>query len=46
MQEFKNYVHKNTNLDLFNYSTFSFNDSKSDILLQLADLVAGTIVQG
>ncbi|MBM7692477.1 hypothetical protein JOC77_001907 [Peribacillus deserti] len=46
MQEFKTYVKRKSIPDLFNFSTFGFNDSKSDILLQLADLLAGTIAKG
>lgn len=45
-QEFKNYVKKTSIPDLFNYSTFGFNHSQSTMLLQLADLIAGSIAQG
>ncbi|WP_251552643.1 DUF3800 domain-containing protein [Neobacillus muris] len=46
MQEFKNYIESRNIPDLFNYSIFGFNDTKSDILLQLAGFVAGTIAKG
>jgi hypothetical protein len=46
MNEFKNYINEKSVPDLFNYSTFGFNHSKSEILLQLADLIAGTISKG
>lgn len=46
MNEFKNYIKEKSVPDLFNYSTFGFNHSKSEILLQLADLIAGTIAKG
>jgi hypothetical protein len=46
MNEFKNYINERSVPDLFNYSTFGFNHSKSEILLQLADLIAGTISKG
>jgi Protein of unknown function (DUF3800) len=46
MNEFKNYINEKSIPDLFNYSTFGFNHSKSEILLQLAGLIAGTIATG
>lgn len=46
VQEFKSYVERMGIPDLFNYSTFGFNDGKSDILLQLATLIAETIAKG
>jgi hypothetical protein len=46
MNEFKNYINERSVPDLFNYSTFGFNHSNSEILLQLADLIAGTIAKG
>jgi hypothetical protein len=46
MNEFKNYINEKSVPDLFNYSTFGFNHSKSEILLQLAGLIAGTIALG
>jgi Protein of unknown function (DUF3800) len=46
MTEFKNYITEKSVPDLFNYSTFGFNHSKSEILLQLANLIAGTIAKG
>lgn len=46
MNDFKNYINEKSVPDLFNYSTFGFNHSKSEILLQLAGLIAGTIAKG
>ncbi|MEH7502172.1 DUF3800 domain-containing protein [Neobacillus drentensis] len=46
MTEFKTYIKEKSIPDLFNYSTFGFNQSKSEILLQLANLIAGTIAKG
>jgi hypothetical protein len=46
LQEFKNYIRTKSIPDLFNHSTFGFNNSKSDILLQLADIIAGTLAKG
>jgi hypothetical protein len=46
MQEFTRYVKRECIPDLFNYRSFGFNHSQSDILLQLADLIAGTIAKG
>ncbi|WP_419887121.1 hypothetical protein ACN6MT_16580 [Neobacillus niacini] len=45
-QEFIGYVKKNCIPDLFNYSTFGFNSSESDILLELAEFIAETIAKG
>jgi hypothetical protein len=46
LQEFKNYIRTKSIPDLFNHSTFGFNNSKSDILLQLADIIAETLAKG
>jgi Protein of unknown function (DUF3800) len=46
MQEFTRYVKRECIPDLFNYRSFGFNHSQSNILLQLADLIAGTIAKG
>ncbi|WP_026568640.1 DUF3800 domain-containing protein [Bacillus sp. UNC41MFS5] len=46
MTEFKNYITEKSIPDLFNYSTFGFNNSSSEILLQLANIIAGTIAKG
>ncbi|MEH6904788.1 DUF3800 domain-containing protein [Neobacillus drentensis] len=46
MTEFKTYISERSVPDLFNYSTFGFNQSKSEILLQLANFIAGTIANG
>ncbi|SMQ81723.1 Protein of unknown function [Bacillus sp. OV166] len=46
MTEFKTYIAEKSVPDLFNYSTFGFNHSKSEIILQLANLIAGTITKG
>jgi hypothetical protein len=46
MAEFKDYIKRTSIPDLFSYSTFGFNNTKSDILLQLADFIAGTIAKG
>lgn len=46
MEEFKVYVKRKSIPDLFNFSSFGFNNSKSNILIQLADLLAGTIAKG
>ncbi|MCM3768157.1 DUF3800 domain-containing protein [Neobacillus niacini] len=46
MKEFKGYVIRKSIPDLFNFSSFGFNNSKSNILIQLADLLAGTIAKG
>ncbi|WP_045519602.1 DUF3800 domain-containing protein [Neobacillus niacini] len=46
MQEFIAYVKRKCIPDLFNYSTFGFNDNESEILLELAELIAETIAKG
>lgn len=40
---FKNYVLQNHRVDLFHQNRFDFKNGKTTILLQLADLVGGTI---
>ncbi|MFJ5760669.1 hypothetical protein ACIQAA_16390 [Neobacillus sp. NPDC093182] len=45
-QEFIAYVKQKCIPDLFNYSTFGFNSSESDILLELAEFIAETIAKG
>jgi hypothetical protein len=46
MQEFVAYVKHKCIPDLFNYSTFGFNNSQSPLLLELAEFMAGTIAKG
>ena len=46
MTELKTYITEKSIPDLFNYTTFGFNNSTSEILLQLANLIAGTIAKG
>ncbi|PFP22916.1 hypothetical protein COJ96_24755 [Bacillus sp. AFS073361] len=46
MNEFKTYITEKSIPDLFNYSTFGFNNNSSEILLQLANIIAGTIAKG
>ncbi|MEH6993177.1 hypothetical protein V7075_10715, partial [Neobacillus drentensis] len=46
MQEFIAYVKQRCIPDLFNYSTFGFNNSHSEILLELTEFIAGTIAKG
>jgi hypothetical protein len=46
MQEFRTYVKRKCIPDLFNYSTFGFNNSHSQILLELAEFIAETIAKG
>jgi len=43
MQGFKNYVLKNHTVDLFHQDTFEFKNGKTTTLLQLADLIGGTV---
>lgn len=40
---FKNYVLQNHTVDLFNQNRFDFKNAETSVLLQLADLVGGTI---
>lgn len=40
---FKKYINKNHIPDLFNEANFSFNDSKDKLLIQVADVIAGSI---
>jgi hypothetical protein len=46
MQEFSAYVKRKCIPDLFNYSTFGFNNSHSQILLEMAVFIAETIAKG
>ncbi|MDN3016439.1 hypothetical protein PH210_09515 [Paenibacillus sp. BSR1-1] len=46
LNEFKNYIGTKTIPDLFNYSTFGFNNNQSVSILLLADLIAATIAKG
>ncbi|MDM5326095.1 hypothetical protein [Neobacillus sp. CF12] len=46
MQEFITYVKRKCIPDLFNFSTFGFNNNQSKILLELAEFIAGTIAKG
>ncbi|MGG3466833.1 hypothetical protein ABES02_04745 [Neobacillus pocheonensis] len=46
LREFKNYIRSNSIPDLFNYSTFGFNNSQSDIILQLANQIASALSKG
>jgi hypothetical protein len=46
MQEFSAYVRRKCIPDLFNYSTFGFNNSQSQILLDMAKFIAHTIAKG
>lgn len=46
MQEFITYVKQMCIPDLFNFSTFGFNNSQSEILLEMAEFIAETIAKG
>ncbi|MBV7508455.1 DUF3800 domain-containing protein [Bacillus sp. sid0103] len=46
MTEFKTYITEKSIPDLFNYSSFGFNNRTSENLLQLANIIAGTIAIG
>jgi hypothetical protein len=46
MQEFIAYVKQRCIPDLFNFSTFGYNNSQSEILLELSEFIAGTIAKG
>ncbi|MDR7000128.1 DUF3800 domain-containing protein [Neobacillus niacini] len=46
MKAFINYVKQECIPDLFNYSSFGFNNTKSDILVQLAQWIAATLAIG
>lgn len=43
MQGFINYVNENYKVDLFHQEKFNFSESHNTLLLQLSDLLAGTI---
>ena len=45
-RNFKSYVGSRSMPDLFNYVSFGFNNSQSDLLLQLANVIAGTLATG
>lgn len=46
IREFKNYIRTRSIPDLFNYSTFGFNQTQSDSLLQLANLITRILATG
>ncbi|MGG1675208.1 hypothetical protein ACIFOT_05570 [Neobacillus sp. NRS-1170] len=46
LKEFKNYIGTKSIPDLFNYSTFGFNNNQSESILRLADLIAATLAKG
>lgn len=46
LKEFKHYIRSNSIPDLFNYSSFGFNNSQSDIILQLAKQMAAALAKG
>ncbi|MBM7651058.1 DUF3800 domain-containing protein [Neobacillus cucumis] len=46
LREFKNYIQTRSIPDLFNYSTFGFNHTQSELLLQLANLVTKILATG
>ncbi|MDQ0253431.1 hypothetical protein J2S74_000803 [Evansella vedderi] len=46
IKEFKEYMHSRHQPNLFNQSEFGFVESPSDVLLQLADIICGTIASG
>lgn len=43
MDSFRQYVFKHTQMSMFEYFNFSFEDSKDSVLIQLADFICGTI---
>lgn len=45
MEEFESYVSKRHIRNLFDNSEFLFGESKSNVLIQLADIIGGTIFQ-
>lgn len=45
MEEFESYVSKRHIRNLFDSSEFVFGESKSNVLIQLADIICGTIFQ-
>jgi hypothetical protein len=46
MQEFITYVKQRCIPDLFDFSTFGFNNGQSEILLELSEFIAETIAKG
>ena len=46
IREFKSYINTRSIPDLFNYSTFGFNQTQSDSLLQLANLITRILATG
>lgn len=46
LREFKNYIQTRSIPDLFNYSTFGFNHTQSELLFQLANLVTKILATG
>ncbi|NRD79799.1 DUF3800 domain-containing protein [Bacillus sp. BRMEA1] len=46
LREFKNYITARSIPDLFNYSTFGFNQVQSERLIQLANLIAVILAKG
>jgi hypothetical protein len=46
LRGFKNYIQKRSIPDLFNYSTFGFNDSQSENLLELAGRIGKFLARG
>lgn len=46
MEEFKQYVESKHEYNLFNIYEFGFSNSKSEILIQLADFICGTLATG
>ena len=46
ISSFNNYIKTRSIPDLFNYSTFGFNQTRSDILLQLANLITRILATG
>jgi hypothetical protein len=43
LKGFKKYVQQNHTVDLFHQNRFDFKDGKTTVLLQLADLIGGTM---
>lgn len=46
MQEFEKYIDKLPHYGMFDDYLFQFSDSKNDLLIQLADVISGTISYG
>ena len=45
MKGFVDYVKRRHIPDLFNYSEFGFESSRSNLLIQLADFICGTVAK-